>query len=91
MVKVWGGVLVGVLALAISIMAFAKEPEGEKKPTLTQVTVAVKGFHCQPGVGLTSPADWEPMTTASLPGPNLAAAGRSRPDPGVILGTRNER
>jgi copper chaperone CopZ len=45
MVKVWGGVLTGVVALAISVMAFAGEPE--KKPTLTQVTVAVTGFHCQ--------------------------------------------
>ena len=44
--------------------------------------VVVKGFHCQPGVGLTYPDDWEPMTTASLPGPNLAAADAT----GVVVG-----
>ena len=35
--------------------------------------VVVKGFHCLPGVGLTFPTDWTPMTTAQLPGPNLPA------------------
>jgi hypothetical protein len=35
--------------------------------------VVVHGFHCNPGVGLTYPADWAPMTDASLPGPDLAA------------------
>lgn len=35
--------------------------------------VTVKGFHCLPGVGLTFPADWSPMTTPVLAGPNLAA------------------
>jgi zinc metalloprotease ZmpB len=41
----------------------------------TQVakSVIVKGFHCLPGVGLTFPTDWVPMTTAQLAAPDLAA------------------
>jgi len=36
--------------------------------------VVVKGFHATPGAGLTFPADWAPMTTPQLAGPNIAGA-----------------
>ncbi|HET8745873.1 MAG TPA: hypothetical protein VFM98_09715 [Ramlibacter sp.] len=45
--------------------------------------ITVKGFHCQPGIGLTYPDDWEPMTTAQLGAPNLAAGDAV----GVVVGT----
>lgn len=46
----------------------------KNRGTQAATNVVVKGFHCLPGAGLTFPADWAPMTTAQLPGPNLAAA-----------------
>lgn len=45
----------------------------KNRGTSTATSVTVKGFHCLPGVGLTYPTDWTPMTTAQLPAPNLAA------------------
>jgi hypothetical protein len=45
----------------------------KNRGTQAATNVVVKGFHCLPGVGLTFPTDWVPMTTAQLPGPNLAA------------------
>jgi len=45
-------------------------------------TVVVKGYHCNPGVGLTYPVDWTPMTDASLPAPNIAA----NDNVGIVVG-----
>jgi hypothetical protein len=45
----------------------------KNRGTSPAVGVVVKGFHCLPGVGLTFPTDWVPMTTAQLAGPNLPA------------------
>jgi hypothetical protein len=40
--------------------------------SLTAKNIVVKGFHCLPGVGLTYPDDWAPMTTIQLSAPDLA-------------------
>ena len=45
----------------------------KNRGTQAATGVQVKGFHCLPGIGLVYPDDWAPMTTASLPAPNLAA------------------
>ncbi|HKP55162.1 MAG TPA: hypothetical protein VJV78_00500, partial [Polyangiales bacterium] len=45
----------------------------KNRGTNAAVGIRVKGFHCQPGIGLTYPDDWAPMTTAELPAPDLAA------------------
>lgn len=44
--------------------------------------VVVKGFHCLPGVGLTYPTDWTPMTTPQLAAPDLAANDTT----GIVVG-----
>ena len=36
-------------------------------------SIAVKAFHCFPGVGLVYPTDWMPMDTPQLSAPDLAA------------------
>ena len=45
----------------------------KNRGTTKAKAVVVKGFHCLPGVGLTFPNDWTPMTTAQLAAPDLAA------------------
>jgi zinc metalloprotease ZmpB len=37
--------------------------------------ITVRGYHSRPMTGLIWPADWAPMSTASLPGPASLAAG----------------
>lgn len=54
----------------------------KNRGTQAATNVAVKGFHCLPGVGLEFPTDWLPMTTPSLTAPNLAAADNV----GVVVG-----
>jgi zinc metalloprotease ZmpB len=54
----------------------------KNRGTQAATGITVKGFHCQPGIGLTYPDDWEPMTTSQLPAPNLAAGDAT----GVVLG-----
>jgi hypothetical protein len=44
--------------------------------------IVVEGWHCAPGVGLVYPDDWEPMTTASMTAPDLAAGDNV----GVVVG-----
>ena len=44
----------------------------KNRGTQTATNVRVKGFHCNPGTGLTWPNDWQPMTTAQLAAPNIA-------------------
>jgi hypothetical protein len=44
--------------------------------------VVVKGYHCNPGVGLTYPVDWTPMTDASLSAPDIAA----NDNVGIVVG-----
>jgi hypothetical protein len=44
----------------------------KNRGTQIATNVRVKGFHCNPGTGLTWPADWQPMTTAQLVAPNIA-------------------
>src|SRR4051794_540107 len=46
----------------------------KNRGTSAATGITVKGFHCQPGIGLVYPDDWEPMTTAQLSAPNLAAS-----------------
>jgi hypothetical protein len=43
--------------------------------TETAANVVVRGFHCNPGAGLTWPDDWQAMTTAQLPVPDIAPGG----------------
>jgi zinc metalloprotease ZmpB len=45
----------------------------KNRGTQTATGVIVKGYHCNPGTGLTWPTDWQPMTTAQLAGANIAA------------------
>ena len=54
----------------------------KNRGTLAATGITVKGFHCQPGIGLTYPDDWEPMTTAQLGAPDLAAGDAA----GVVVG-----
>ncbi len=44
----------------------------KNRGTQTAMGVVVKGFHCNPGTGLTWPTDWTPMTTPQLAGANIA-------------------
>lgn len=44
----------------------------KNRGTATATGVVVKGFHCQPGAGLTWPIDWKPMATPQLAAPNVA-------------------
>jgi len=37
--------------------------------------VIVRGFHCNPGAGLTWPDDWQAMTTAQIAVPNIPPGG----------------
>jgi hypothetical protein len=46
----------------------------KNRGTQAATNVTVKGFHCLPGIGLTYPDDWMPMTIAQLSAPNLAAS-----------------
>ena len=41
----------------------------------TATNVVVRGFHCNPGAGLTWPNDWQAMTTAQLAVPDIAPGG----------------
>jgi hypothetical protein len=43
--------------------------------TETAGSVVVKGFHCNPGAGLTWPDDWQAMTTAELAVPDIPPGG----------------
>jgi zinc metalloprotease ZmpB len=43
--------------------------------TMPATGITVRGFHSRPMTGLIWPADWAPMTTASLPGPASLAPG----------------
>lgn len=43
--------------------------------TQTAQNVVVRGFHCNPGAGLTWPDDWQSMTTAQLTAPNIPPGG----------------
>jgi hypothetical protein len=43
--------------------------------TLPATGITVRGYHSRPMTGLIWPADWAPMTTASLPGPASLAPG----------------
>jgi hypothetical protein len=45
----------------------------KNRGTQPATNVMVKAFHAQPAAGLTYPADWQPMTTAQLAAPNVAA------------------
>jgi len=54
----------------------------KNRGTQAATNVVVKGFHCQPGIGLVFPDDWIPMTTAQLAAPNLAASDST----GVVVG-----
>jgi hypothetical protein len=44
--------------------------------------IMVNGFHCLPGVGLTFPNDWTPMTTPQLAAPDLPANDTT----GIVVG-----
>ena len=54
----------------------------KNRGTQSATNVVVKGFHCLPGVGLVFPNDWNPMITAQLSAPNLAANDMT----GVVVG-----
>lgn len=54
----------------------------KNRGTQPATNIVVKGFHCNPGVGLTFPTDWAPMTTTQLTAPNLAA----NDNVGVVVG-----
>ena len=54
----------------------------KNRGSLTATNVVVKGFHCLPGVGLTYPNDWIPMTTPQLNAPNIAANNNV----GIVVG-----
>lgn len=54
----------------------------KNRGTSTATGIVVKGYHANPGVGLTWPADWQPMTTAQLAAPNLAGNNTSE----IIVG-----
>ena len=41
----------------------------------TAENVVVSAYNCQPATGLVWPDDWAPMTTASLPSPDIPAGG----------------
>ncbi|MCK9495997.1 MAG: hypothetical protein M0R75_10960 [Dehalococcoidia bacterium] len=43
--------------------------------TQTATNVIVRGFHCNPGAGLTWPDDWQAMTTAQISVPNIPPGG----------------
>ncbi|MAT05489.1 MAG: hypothetical protein CL424_10655 [Acidimicrobiaceae bacterium] len=43
--------------------------------TVTADNVVVRGFHCNPGAGLTWPDDWQAMTTASIDAPDIPPGG----------------
>ena len=43
--------------------------------TETAENVVVRGFHCNPGAGLTWPDDWQPMTTAQITAPDIPPGG----------------
>jgi hypothetical protein len=43
--------------------------------TETATGVTVRAFHCNPGVGLTWPDDWQAMTTSSLAVPDIPPGG----------------
>jgi hypothetical protein len=44
----------------------------KNRGTQTATGVSVKAFHANPAAGLVYPNDWQPMTTAQLPAPNVA-------------------
>lgn len=44
----------------------------KNRGTQTATGVIVRGFHCQPGAGLTWPDDWQPMVAAQLAAPDVA-------------------
>jgi zinc metalloprotease ZmpB len=44
----------------------------KNRGTQTATGVVVKAFHANPAAGLVYPNDWQPMTTAQLPAPNVA-------------------
>lgn len=54
----------------------------KNRGTQVATNVRVKGFHALPGVGLTFPNDWTPMTTALLAAPNIAAGDMT----GTVVG-----
>jgi zinc metalloprotease ZmpB len=54
----------------------------KNRGTQAATGVMVKGFHCQPGMGLTYPDDWQAMTTVQLGAPNIAAGDAV----GVVVG-----
>jgi len=45
----------------------------KNRGTQEATNVVVKGYHCNPGAGLTWPNDWQPMQTAQLNGANVPA------------------
>jgi len=49
--------------------------------TQTATGVTVRAFHCNPGVGLTWPDDWQTMTTPSLTVPNIPPGGEATVGP----------
>ncbi|MCW8935342.1 MAG: hypothetical protein OQK98_11515 [Gammaproteobacteria bacterium] len=44
----------------------------KNRGTQTATNVVVKGFHCQPGTGLTWPNDWQAMVTAEIAAAEIA-------------------
>lgn len=44
----------------------------KNRGTATATNVNVKAFHCRPSTGLVWPDDWQAMTTAELPGGDIA-------------------
>ncbi len=43
----------------------------KNRGTQTATNVVIKGFHCQPGSGLTWPNDWQAMATSEIAAPNI--------------------
>jgi hypothetical protein len=45
----------------------------KNRGTETATAVSVRAFHCKPSAGLVYPDDWQPMSTAQLPAPDVPA------------------
>ena len=63
-----GGTIHQEPVVGASNFAFVKI---KNRGTQMATGVTVKAFHCKPAAGLVYPDDWQPMTTAELPAPNV--------------------